>query len=148
VNSLRDRGADVKKPMISALAIVVACSVWLFAEKREAAPGMYLVTSFDFARYPVCQSSGGSNCILAIRFYDADSNQRLAEVETNARMRGTQRIMAKANAGAMPHRAYAVTLYLDSDGSRKEGPRGQTTALRAPSYGNSTGVGENAKGSR
>jgi hypothetical protein len=110
--------------------------MWLFAEKREAAPGMYLVTSFDFTRYPVCQPSGNSNCILAIRFYDADSNQRLAEVETNARMTGTQMIMAKANAGAMPHRAYAVTVYLDSGGSRKEGPRGQTTELREPGYGN------------
>ena len=137
----------MNKPMTLALAIVVACSVWLFADKREAAPGMYLVTSFDFARYPVCQASGNSNCIMAIRFYDADSNRRLAEVETNAGMRGTQRIMAKANAGAMPHRAYAVTVYLDSDGSRKEGLRGQTTELREPSYGNWTGVAENAKGS-
>jgi len=127
---------NVKKPMTLALAIVVACSVWLFAEKREAAPGMYLVTRFDFARYPVCQHSGNGNCILAIRFYDADSNQRLAEVETNARMRGTQVIVGKAKAGAMPHRAYAVTVYLDSDGSRKEGPRGQTTELREPGYGN------------
>ena len=32
---------DLKKPLTLALAIVVACSVWLFAEKREAAPGMY-----------------------------------------------------------------------------------------------------------
>jgi hypothetical protein len=128
--------AAVKKPMTLALAIVVACSVWLFAEKREGAPGMYLITSFDFARYPVCQPSGNRNCILAIRFYDADSNQKLAEVETNARMRGAQRIMAKANAGAAPHRAYAVTVYLDNRGSLKEGPRGQTTELREPSYGN------------
>jgi hypothetical protein len=126
----------VKKPMTLALAIVVACSVWLFAEKREAAPGMYLVTSFDFTRYPACQDSGNSNCIQAIRFYDADSNQRLAEVETNARMRGTQRIIGKAKAGAMPHRAYAVTVYLDSGGNWKEGPRGQTTELREPGYGN------------
>jgi hypothetical protein len=125
----------VKKPMTLTLAIVVVCSMWLFAEKREAATGMYLVTSFDFSRYPICQPSR-SNCILAIRFYDADSHQRLAEVETNARMKGPQMIMAKANAGAMPHRAYAVTVYLDSDGSRKEGPRGQTTELRTRSYGN------------
>jgi hypothetical protein len=125
----------VKKLIIMALAIVVACSVWLFAEKREAAPrGMYLVTSFDFVRYPVCQSSRNNNCILAIRFYDADTHQRLAEVKTSAGMSGTQRIVAKANVGAMPHRAYAVTVYLDSGGSQKEGPRGQTTELREPSY--------------
>ena len=126
----------MKKLMTLALAIVVACSVWLFAEKREPARGMYLVTSFDFAHYPVCQPSKNNNCILAIRFYDADTNQRLAEVKTNARMRGTQRIMAKANASAMPQRAYAVTVYLDSSGSPKEGPRGQTTQLREPSYEN------------
>lgn len=71
----------MKKPMTFALAIMVACSVWLFAEKREAASGTYLVTRFDFARYPACQQSGNSNCILAIRFYDADSNQRLVEVK-------------------------------------------------------------------
>ena len=126
----------MKKTMTFALAIMVACSVWLFAEKREAASGTYLVTRFDFARYPACQQSGNSNCILAIRFYDADSNQRLAEVKTNAWMRGTRVIVGKAKAGAMPHRAYAVTVYLDSDGSRKEGPRGQTTELREPGYGN------------
>jgi hypothetical protein len=126
----------MKKPMTLAFAIVVACSVWLFADKRESAPEMYLVTSFDFARYPVCQSSEHGNCILAIRFYDADSNQRLAEVETNATMRGTQRIIGKAKVGAMLHRAYAVTVYLDNDGSRKEGPRGQITELRTPAYGN------------
>ena len=122
--------------MTLALAIVVACSVWLFAEKRESTPEMYLVTGFDFARYPACQPNGSNNCILAIRFYDADSNQRLGEVETNARMRGTQKIMAKAITGAIPHRAYAVTVYLDNDGNRKEGPRGQTTELRELGYGN------------
>ncbi len=117
--------ADVKKKITLVLAIVVACSVWLFAEKGEGARGMYLVTSFDFARYPVCQPSRNNNCILAIRFYNADTNQRLAEVKTNTRMRGTQRIMAKASAGAMPQRAYAVTVYLDNDGSRKEVPKGR-----------------------
>lgn len=107
----------MKKPMTFALAIMVACSVWLFAEKREAASGTYLVTRFDFARYPA-------------------SNQRLVEVKTNARMRGTRVIVGKAKAGAMPHRAYAVTVYLDNEGSRKEGPRGQITELREPGYGN------------
>jgi hypothetical protein len=33
--------------------------------------------------------------ILAIRFYDVDTNQRLAEVKANARMRGPQKITAK-----------------------------------------------------
>jgi hypothetical protein len=44
--------------------------------------------------------------------------------------------MAKTNAGAIPHRAYAVTVYLDSRGSLKEGSRGQTTELREPSCEN------------
>jgi hypothetical protein len=126
----------VKKPITLTLAIVLVCCVWLFAENREGAREMYLITSFDFSRHPVCEPSRNNNCILAIRFYDGDTNQRLAEVETNARMRGTQRIMAKAHAGAMPQRAYAVTVYLGSGGSRKEGPRGQITELREPSYEN------------
>jgi hypothetical protein len=139
---------DMKKPVTLVLAIIVACSVWLFAEKRESAPGMYLVTSFDFDRYPVCQPSRNSNCILAIRFYDPDSNRRLAEVETNPKMRGTQRLIAKSGAGALPHQAYAVMVYLDSGGSEKEGPRGQITEFRGPGYGNGTGIAANAKGSR
>ena len=125
----------MRTPITFTLAIVVACSVWLFAEKREAA-GMYLVTSFDFARYPACQAGRNSNCILAIRFYDADSNRRLAEVETGTAMRGRQAIVAKAKAGAMPHRAYAVTVYRDSSGSEKEGPRGQTSEFRNASETN------------
>jgi hypothetical protein len=121
---------DVNKSITFALAIVVAFSVWLVAANKEVAPEMYLVTSFDFSRYPACQSSRNSNCILAIRFYDADSYQRLAEVEMTARMRGMQRIVGNAKADAMPHRAYAVTVYLDHLGNRNEGPRGQTTELR------------------
>jgi hypothetical protein len=122
--------------MTFAFAIMIACSVWLFAEKREAVSEMYLITSFDFARYPACQANGSSNCILAIRFYDADSNRRLAEVETNPSMRGPQRIIAKATAGPISHRAYAVTLYLDSRGTRREGSPGQTSELRQPGDGN------------
>ncbi|MBZ5628561.1 MAG: hypothetical protein LAO06_06820 [Acidobacteriia bacterium] len=120
----------MNKSVTYALAIVVAFSAWLVAASKEVAPEMYLVTSFDFARYPTCQPSRHSNCIVAIRFYDAESNQRLAEVQTTAEMRGRQRIVGKARAGAMPHRAYSVTVYLDNGGSWKEGPRGQISELR------------------
>jgi hypothetical protein len=126
----------VNKSISFALAIVVAFSAWLVAAKKEVAPEIYLVTSFDFGRYPACQPSRNSNCILAIRFYDADSNQRLAEAETTARMGGMQKLVGKAKTGAMAHRAYAVTVYLDNSGSRKEGPRGQTSELRDAREGN------------
>jgi hypothetical protein len=129
--------ADMKKSITFSLAIVMVFTAWLVeAKKKEVAPDMYLVTSFDFASYPACQSDRNSDCILAIRFYDADSNQRLAEVETTAAMRGRQTIVGRANGGAIPRRAYAVTVYLDDAGSRKEGPRGQISELRRASESN------------
>lgn len=121
---------DMNKSIMFALAIVVTCSAWLFAGKLQPARGVYLVTTFDFARYPACRPGTSSNCVQAIRFYDADSDQELAEANTNARMRGTQRIMARVNDGPLPRRAYAIAVYLDGSGSRKEGPRGQTTQLQ------------------
>ena len=127
----------MNKSITFSLAIVVAFSTWLVAaKKKEGAAEMYLVTTFDFARYHSCRASRNSNCILAIRFYDADSNQRLAEVETTSGMRGRQTIVGRAQSGAIPRRAYAVTVYLDNDGSHKEGPRGQTSELRNTSEAN------------
>lgn len=120
----------MNKSITFALAIVVVFSVWLVAANKEVAPEVYLVTSFDFSRYPACQTGRNSNCIMAIRFYDADSYQPLAEVEMAAGMRGVQRIVGKANAVATPRRAYAVTVYLDHLGNQKEGPRGQTSEWR------------------
>ena len=125
----------MKKPMILAFAILTAFSALLFAGRRPVVHEMYLVTTFDFARYPACDLDHSTNCILAIRFYDADSNQRLAQVGTLA-MRGPQRIVAMAEAGTLPQRAYAVTVYLDTDGDPKEGPPGQTSELRVPSDAN------------
>ncbi len=123
------------KSIALAFAIFVVCSVWVLAEKWEAAPEIYLVTSFDFARYPACQANRNSNCILSIRFYDADSHHRLAEVPTSANMIGRQEIIGKAQTGGIPQRVYAVTVYVDSDGNRLEGPQGQTTDLHGSSYG-------------
>ena len=126
----------MNKSITFTIAIMMTFSAWLLAAKKEVAPEMYLVTSFDFGRYPACQPRLHSNCILAIRFYDADTNQRLSEVETTPRLRGTQSIVGKAKAGAIPHRAYAVTVYLDNAGNPKEGPRGQTSELRDASEAN------------
>ena len=126
----------MNKSVTYALAIVMAFSAWLFASSKEVTTEMYLVTSFDFARYPTCQPNRNSNCILAIRFYDGDSNQRLAEVQTTAEMRGRQRVVGKARVGIVPHRAYAATVYLDNGGSWKEGPRGQISELRDVSEAN------------
>ena len=119
----------MRKIGILALAILVTCSIWLFAERQETASEVYLATSFDFSRYPACPATAKTNCIRAIRFYDADSNQRLAEVETNSAMSGKQQILGKVKTSAL-HRAYAVTVYVDGEGHRREGPRGQTTELR------------------
>lgn len=125
----------MRKSITFAFAIVVVCSVWVLAERREAAPEMYLVTSFDFARYPACKATQDTSCILSIRFYDADSHQLLAEVSTNATMTGRQKIAGRAKPGYMPQRAYAVTVYVDSAGNRMEGSQGQTTQLGEPNYG-------------
>lgn len=96
---------------------------------------MYLVTSFDFGRYPSCDSAQNANCVLAIRFYDADSNRRLAEVGTTA-LRGRQRIVATAKSDTAPRRVYAVTVYRDNSRERQEGPRGQTSEWRLPGEAN------------
>ena len=112
----------------------MAFSMLLFADRGQSTHDIYLVTSFDFVRYPACDLSQNTNCILAIRFYDGDSNQPLAQVGTLA-MSGQQRIVAMAKAGILPHRVYAVTVYLDSNGERKEGPPGQMS-MRTPSHAN------------
>ena len=125
----------MKKPMIFALAIVMAFSLLLFADKRQETHEMYLVTSFDFGRYPSCDAGQNANCVLAIRFYDADSHQRLAEVGTTA-LRGPQRIVATAKSDTTPRRVYAVTVYSDNSRARQEGPRGQTSELRLSGEGN------------
>ncbi len=116
----------MKKPVIFVFGIVMTFSMFLFAGKQDAACETYLVTAFDFARYPACTPDRRASCIVAIRFYDADSDQRLAEVPVIG-MSGAHRITATAKAGTSPRRAYAVTVYVDSAQQRKEGPRGGTS---------------------
>ncbi len=107
-----------------AIAFVFAMSLLLTAEMKNGST-VYLQTSFDFTDHPACGQSESTNCIKAIRFYDADSRLPLAEVETKASMTGQQSIIGITKVSAIPHRVYAVTVYLDSAGRLTEGPRGQ-----------------------
>jgi hypothetical protein len=120
----------MSKAVVFTLAIVFALTAWLSAERQQQhASAIYLVTSFDFTAYPVCRAGKTTNCINAIRFYDADSHQSLAEVKAAADMAGRQPIIGTARVSSIPHRVYAVTAYVDRTGRMKEGPPGQITEL-------------------
>jgi len=114
----------MNKTFAFAIALALLFTAWLRAERRELPLQMNLVTSFDFNSYPTCAAAGRSNCIQAIRFYDADSARLLAEVTVSDSMRGLQRIVGTATVRSIPHRAYAVTVYLDNSGRRQEGAPG------------------------
>jgi hypothetical protein len=101
--------------------------VWLVAERKDVHTGVQLQTTFDFKRYPACGPTIKSNCIVAIQFYDAMSNQILATTATEPGMTGRHVIVATARASSFPRRVYAVTVYLDNSGRNKQGPRGQTS---------------------
>lgn len=117
----------MSKPITFAIAIVLVFAVWLVAERTDVHTGVQLQTTFDFNRYPACGPTSKSNCIVAIQFYDAMSNQILATTATAPGMTGRQVIVATAPAGSFPRRVYAATVYLDDHGQRLEGPRGQTS---------------------
>lgn len=114
----------MKKMLLVAVAMVFLLRAWLGAERHNGTLKLNLVTSFDFAKYPACGPQRTSNCIQAIRFYDADSNLRLAEVPAPHGRTGPQPMMAAVNLNSIPRRAYAVTVYADNNGISKEGPRG------------------------
>jgi hypothetical protein len=82
------REAVMKKTLLIVLAVMFLLRAWLGAERHAGTLDMYLVTSFNFSSYPACGLSRNSNCVQAIRFYDADSNTRLAEVPAHAGMKG------------------------------------------------------------
>jgi len=119
----------MKKTLLIGVAVMFLLRAWLGAERRASTLDMNLVTSFDFSSYPACGPGRTSYCIEAIRFYDADSKVRLAEVPARAGMRGAQRIVATVRVGPIPRRAYAVTVYLDSRGVLKEGLPGQVSTF-------------------
>ena len=110
---------------VFATMLVLGLTVWLNGAKRGLPVEAKFVTSFDFGQYRSCAGHGRSNCIQAIRFYDADSARLLAEVPVSESIQGSQRIVGTARLNFIPRHAYAVTVYRDELGRRREGPRGQ-----------------------
>ncbi|HVP52742.1 MAG TPA: hypothetical protein VMT05_11560 [Terriglobales bacterium] len=118
----------MKKMLLIAVVVMFLLRAWLGAERRASTLDMNLVTSFNFFSYPACGSGRTSYCIQAFRFYDADSQARLAEVPATG-MRGAQRIVASVRVNAVPRRAYVVTVYPDDHGILKEGPPGKVSTF-------------------
>ena len=117
----------MRKMLLIGVAVMFLLRAWLGAERRASTLDINLVTSFNFSRYPACGAGKTSYCIQAFRFYDADSNARLAEVPT-AGMRGAQPIVASVRLNAVPRHAYVVTVYPDEHGILREGaPRTVST---------------------
>jgi len=117
----------MKKTFLIVIAVMFLLRAWLGAERHVGTLDMYLVTSFNFSIYPACGLNRNSNCIQAIRFYDADSSARLAEVPAHANMTGAQRITTTVRVHSVPRHAYAATLYLDNNSILKEGSAGQVS---------------------
>jgi hypothetical protein len=119
----------MKKMLIAAIAVMVLLHEWVSAERHAGTFNMHLMTSFDFSRYPACGSNRNSYCIEAIRFYDPDSKERLAEVHVHSGMTVPHPIVAIVRVHSIPRHAYAVTVYLDDSGSLKEGLPGQVSTF-------------------
>jgi len=119
----------MKKTLLIVIAVMFLLRAWLGAERHAGTLDLSLVTSFNFSSYPACGLSRASYCIQAIRFYDADSGARLAEVPVNAGMAGPRRIVTTVRVNSIPRHAYAVTVYLDNGGILKEGPAGQVSTF-------------------
>jgi len=119
----------MKKTLLIVIAVMFLLRAWLGAERHAGTLDMYLVTSFNFSSYPACGLSRASYCIQAIRFYDADSGARLAEVPVNEGMAGPRRIVTTVRVNSIPRHAYAVTVYLDNSETLREGPAGQVSTF-------------------
>jgi hypothetical protein len=119
----------MKKTLLIVIAVMFLLRAWLGAERHAGTFDMYLVTSFNFSSYPACGLSRASYCIQAIRFYDADSGARLAEVPVNEGMAGPRRIVTTVRLNSIPRHAYAATVYLDNGGILQEGPAGQVSTF-------------------
>ena len=119
----------MKKTFVVAIAMVFLLRVWVSAERHAGTVDMRLVTTFDFSSYPACKASRNNYCIQAIRFYDADSNTRLAEVPVGQGMLGPKQIVATVRVNSVPRHAYAVTVYQDGSEMSKEGPQGQVSTF-------------------
>lgn len=122
------------KSITFAIGIVLALTTWLAADKSYHPPTtLEMVTSFDFAAYPACRSGQNSSCIQGIRFYDADSGQRLADAPVNQNMTGRRQIVARTHVSSVPRGIYAVTVYVDPAGQIKEGGPGEVSRFRSAS---------------
>ena len=119
----------MKKTLLIVIAVMFLLRAWLGAERHAGTLDMYLVTNFNFSSYPACGLSRASYCIQAIRFYDADSGARLAEVPVNEGMAGPRRIETTVRVNSIPRHAYAVTVYPDNSGILKEGPAGEVSTF-------------------
>lgn len=117
----------MRKAITFTFATVLLFAVWLVAEQTDIRTGVQLQTTFDFNRYPACGPTTKRNCVVAIQFYDAISHQILATTATAPDMTGRQVIVARTHARSFPREVYAATVYLDSSGRSKQGPRGQTS---------------------
>ena len=127
----RPRKNRMTKSITFVLGIVFALTTWLAADKNyHPSTTLEMVTSFDFADYPACRPSQ-SSCIRGIRFYDADSGQRLADAPVDESMVGRRKISARTHVSSIPRGVYAVTVYLDSTGQIKEGHPGEVSRFRS-----------------
>ena len=118
----------MKKLLLIGVVVMFLLRAWLGAERRASTLDMNLVTSYKFLSYPPCGTGRTSYCLQALRFSDADSRARLAEVPA-AGMRGAQRIVASERVNAVPRRAYVVTVYPDDHGILREGPPGKVSSF-------------------
>jgi len=119
----------MKRTLLIAIVVMFLLRAWMGADRHASVLDLSLVTSFDFSRYPSCGLSRTSHCIQAIRFYDADSGTRLAEVPISEGMAGAQRIATTVRLNSIPRHAYAVTLYRDSRGAIVEGGAGEVSTF-------------------
>lgn len=120
----------IKKILIIAITVMLGLHAWVSAERHAGPVNMYLVTSFDFSQYPACSAGRTSYCIQAIRFYDPDSNLRLAEAAVPADVRSPRTVVASVRVHSIPLHAYAITVYRDGSGNLKEGAPGRVSTLR------------------
>jgi len=114
----------MKRTLLVAIAMVFILRAWLGAERHTRTLRLNLVTSFDFSKYPACGQRRTTSCVQAVRFYDADSKLRLADVVAPPQSRGSRQMVAAVDVSAVPRRAYAVTVYADNNGMTKEGSPG------------------------
>ena len=120
----------MKKMLMMVIASIFLLGAWVNADRYATTANMYLVTSFDFSRYPACASPASTYCVQAIRFYDPDARTRLAEVHVTPGATGPQTITATVHVNSsIPRHAYAVTVYRDGDATLREGLPGQVSSF-------------------